>query len=542
MGAPPAKMVKFSKDLQSGVVSRWSDHYMKYEKLNQVLKPMKAEEQSPDPADIEKEFEEAYEESLNVVNGFFNSKIAQYDEALTNYEQLANYNGTPAERTFFRTFREVGEFQTFIWLNATGFRKIMKKYDKRMQLRGTGNERQPAMEAKLSKEPFMGSHLEVILARAKSLSNVSNAQHDLKLIGGSGNRELAEEISGRLGIPLLKTDIKKFNDGEVSIKIQENIRNSDVYIIQPTCYPVNDNLMELLLTISALKRASVHYVIAVVPYYGYARQDRKSGSRVPISAADVARMMEAMGVDRVICVDLHAGQIQGFFGPCTPVDNLFAGPIAMEYFKTKSLHNPVIISPDAGGVARCKEFKEGLAENGMAGVTMAMIIKQREAAGVVGCMDLVGDVNDKDCIIVDDIIDTAGTLCAAANELKAFGARRVFAFATHGLFNGPAPDRINASALEEVAVANTVPLQVDCALKCKKIRVLSVGKLLSETIRRVHSGESLSAMFDSASAGSMFASAPLPRPRTDSCAGGGPDSPGLSPKVLAANLAPALNL
>jgi len=302
---------------------------------------------------------------------------------------------------------------------------------------------------------------------------------------------------------LLKTDIKKFNDGEVSIKIQENIRNSDVYIIQPTCYPVNDNLMELLLTISALKRASVHYVIAVVPYYGYARQDRKSGSRVPISAADVARMMEAMGVDRVICVDLHAGQIQGFFGPCTPVDNLFAGPIAMEYFKTKSLHNPVIISPDAGGVARCKEFKEGLAENGMAGVTMAMIIKQREAAGVVGCMDLVGDVNDKDCIIVDDIIDTAGTLCAAANELKAFGARRVFAFATHGLFNGPAPDRINASALEEVAVANTVPLQVDCALKCKKIRVLSVGKLLSETIRRVHSGESLSAMFDSASAGSM---------------------------------------
>merc|ERR1712166_100931 len=515
MGAHPAKMVKFSKDLQSGVVSRWSDHYMKYEKLNQVLKPMKAEEQSPDPADIEKEFEEAYEESLNVVNGFFNSKIAQYDEALTNYEQLANYNGTPAERTFFRTFREVGEFQTFIWLNATGFRKVMKKDDKRMQLRGTGNERQPAMEAKLSKEPVMGSHLEVILARAKSLSNVSNAQHDLKLIGGSGNRELAEEISGRLGIPLLKTDIKKFNDGEVSIKIQENIRNSDVYIIQPTCYPVNDNLMELLLTISALKRASVHYVIAVVPYYGYARQDRKSGSRVPISAADVARMMEAMGVDRVICVDLHAGQIQGFFGPCTPVDNLVAGPIALEYYRTIGLDRPVIVSPDAGGVARVKEFKEGLSETGVVKVTMAIIIKQREAAGKVGSADLVGDVKDKDCIIVDDIIDTAGTLCAAANELKAFGAKRVFAFATHGLFNGPAPERIMASALEEVAVANTVPLQPDVAVRCPKIKMLSVGKLLAETIRRVHEGESLSEMFEVASGQATFASAPLPKPRAD---------------------------
>jgi len=335
----------------------------------------------------------------------------------------------------------------------------------------------------------------------------------MKLIGGSGNHELAEEISGRLGIPLLKADIKKFNDGECSIKLHENVRGDDVYIIQSTCSPVNDNLMELLLTISALKRASVHYVIAVVPYYGYARQDRKDKSRVPISAADVARMMEAMGVDRVICVDLHAGQIQGFFGPKTPVDNLFASPIALQYFQTRKLENPVIVSPDAGGVARVKEFKEGLSESGVAGVTMAMIIKQRAAAGVVGSADLVGDVKDKDCIIVDDIIDTAGTLCAAANELKNFGARRVFAFATHGLFNGPAPERINDSALEECVVSNTVPLSVEVAVRCKKIKTLSVGKLLSETIRRVHCGLSLSDMFDAVQTGNMcFASAPLPRP------------------------------
>jgi len=503
--------MKFSKDLNGNLVERWEQHYIKYDGMKKLLK------QGPQEG-VEAAFDELYNQSIQIVNEFFRTKIDEYEQVLSTYEKSEAEGNAAAETPFFKAFKEMGEFQTFIWINSTGFQKIMKKYDKRMELRGTGKERQTVMEESLLQELFMSDQLEKLLERAKKVNSTnqsSDKKYELKLLGGSANPELAEEISGRLGIPLLKTEIKRFNDGECSIKIHEKIRGTDVFIIQPTCMPVNDNLMELLLMISALKRASVHSVVAVVPYYGYARQDRKSGSRVPISAADVARMMEAMGVDRVICVDLHAGQIQGFFGPCTPVDNLVAGPIALEYYRTIGLDRPVIVSPDAGGVARVKEFKEGLSETGVVKVTMAMIIKQREAAGKVGSADLVGDVKDKDCIIVDDIIDTAGTLCAAANELKAFGAKRVFAFATHGLFNGPAPERIMASALEEVAVANTVPLQPDVAVRCPKIKMLSVGKLLAETIRRVHEGESLSEMFEVASGQATFASAPLPKPRAD---------------------------
>lgn len=417
-----------------------------------------------------------------------------------------------ADFTFLNLFKEIGELQTFVWINAMGFRKAMKKYDKNMELRGTDNEMYQEMDSKLDKEPFVQStQLQCVMERAKTFKTADRglARFDLKLIAGSANPELAEEVSGRLGTPVTKADIKKFNDGEVSIQINENVRESDVFIIQPTCPPVNDNLMELLLTVSALKRASCGRVIAVVPYYGYGRQDRKDRSRVPISAADVARMLESMGVDRVICIDLHAGQIQGFFGPRTPVDNLYAAPIAQQYFLSLGLQKPVIVSPDAGGVARVKEFKEGL-QDSLPDVSMAMIIKQRAAAGVIGSMDLVGSVEGCDAVIVDDMIDTAGTLCNAADELKNLGARRVLAFATHGLFNGPAVERINKCALEEVVVANTVPQRAEVLESCKKIKMLSVGKLLAETISRVHSGDSLSAMFNSDRARDLLASAPMP--------------------------------
>jgi ribose-phosphate pyrophosphokinase len=292
----------------------------------------------------------------------------------------------------------------------------------------------------------------------------------MKLVAGTANPELAQELSARLGVPLMPVKIGSFNDGEVAIQLMENVRNSEVYIIQPTSMPVNDNLMQLLLLISACRRASASRVIAIVPYYGYARQDRKERSRVPISAADVAKLMESMGVDRVCCVDLHCGQIQGFFGPRTPVDNLWASTIALQYFKSRvDADNVVVVSPDAGGVARAKLFKDGLEAVDMH-PTLAVIIKQRVKAGEVGQTDLVGSVRDCDVIIVDDMIDTAGTLCAAANELKQFGAKRVFAFATHGLFNNPAAERIEKSALEEVVTSNTIPLRDEVIQMTKKIR------------------------------------------------------------------------
>ena len=253
-----------------------------------------------------------------------------------------------------------------------------------------------------------------------------------------------------------------------------------------------------------MRRASAARVTAVVPYYGYARQDRKERSRVPISAADVAKMMEAMGIDRVCCVDLHCGQIQGFFGPRTPVDNLFAGPIAVSYFATRNLQNCVVVSPDAGGVARAKMFKEGLEASGVV-CGLAMIIKQRVKAGEGGTTDLVGSVTGADCIIIDDMIDTAGTLCAAANELITFGAKRVFAFATHGLLNGPAAERIEACALEEVVLANTLPLPPNVQKTTRKVRQLSVGKLLAQVIMCIHTGDSVHNLFDVKKGGSLLA-------------------------------------
>lgn len=317
----------------------------------------------------------------------------------------------------------------------------------------------------------------------------------LKIFSGNGNMALALEIGRALGINLGKATVGKFADGEVNIQIHENVRGKDCYIIQPTCPPVNDNMMELLLLVSTLSRASARRITVVIPYYGYARQDRKMQARVPISAADVARLMEAMGIDRVIAVDLHCGQIQGFFGPRVPVDNLDGGIIGVDYFGSKDLHNPVVVSPDAGGVYRAKKFKDGLAHKyEMNDVGLAMIIKQRARAGSVDQMDLVGDVNDCDCIIVDDMIDTAGTLCKAAEVLKGHGARRVFAFASHGLLSGPGNDRIATSQMEEVVILNTIPTSPQREAN-EKLTQLSVAPLLAKAIFNIHAKKSISALF-----------------------------------------------
>lgn len=317
----------------------------------------------------------------------------------------------------------------------------------------------------------------------------------LKLFSGNGNMGLSLEIAKLLGVNLGRATVSSFADGEVNVSIHENVRGKDVYIIQPTCPPVNNNLMELLLMVSCLNRASARRVTVVIPYYGYARQDRKMQARVPISAADVARLLESMGVDRVIAVDLHCGQIQGFFGPRVPVDNLEGGIVGIDHFGGKDLHNPVIVSPDAGGVYRAKKFKEGLAyKYGWEDIGIAMIIKQRARAGSVDQMDLVGDVKDCDCIIVDDMIDTAGTLCKAADVLVAQGARRVFAFASHGLLSGPGNERIANSSMEECVILNTIPSTPQRAAN-EKLVELSVAPLLAQTIFNIHAKRSISALF-----------------------------------------------
>lgn len=317
----------------------------------------------------------------------------------------------------------------------------------------------------------------------------------LKIFSGNGNMALSLEIAKTLGINLGKATVGRFADGEVNVNIHENVRGKDVYIIQPTCPPVNDNIMELLLMVSTLNRASARRITVVIPYYGYARQDRKMQARVPISAADVARLLEAMGIDRVIAVDLHCGQIQGFFGPRVPVDNLDGGVVGLDHFGGKDLHNPVVVSPDAGGVYRAKKFKEGLTHRyEMNDIGLAMIIKQRARAGTVDTMDLVGDVNDCDCILVDDMIDTAGTICKAAAVLKQKGARRVFAFASHGLLSGPGNERIANSEMEECVILNTIPSSPQREANDKLV-VLSVAPLLAQTIFNVHAKKSISALF-----------------------------------------------
>ena len=331
--------------------------------------------------------------------------------------------------------------------------------------------------------------------REEELKKLRRSNGGMKVFSGNGNKPLAVDICKLLGLNLGKATVGRFADGEVNVMVHENVRGKDVYIIQPTCPPVNENLMELLLMVSTLRRASARRITVVLPYYGYARQDRKMQARVPISAADVARLLEAMGIDRVVAVDLHCGQIQGFFGPRVPVDNLDGGIVGINYFGDKDLHNPVIVSPDAGGVYRAKKFKEGLSHKfDMADIGLAMIIKQRARAGTIDQMDLVGDVDGCDCVIVDDMIDTAGTLCKAADALKDKGARRVYAFASHGLLSGPGNARIAASKMEECVILNTIPTNED-RLKNEKLTELSVAPLLAQAIFNIHAKKSISALF-----------------------------------------------
>lgn len=324
------------------------------------------------------------------------------------------------------------------------------------------------------------------------------------VFSGTAVPGLSSSIAKFLGIELASLSSKRFTDGEVSIQVQNSVRGKDVYLIQSVCRSdngsVNDALVELLLLISTLRRASARKITALIPYYGYARQDRKMKSRVPISASDVARMITTMGVDRVVAIDLHCGQIQGFFPPQVPVDNLDAGPVGAAYFSEKTLVKPVIVSPDAGGVYRAKEFGNTLSrllaeKHGVeTAVGLAIIIKQRSGASKIESMDLVGEVNGCDCVICDDMIDTAGTLCKAAQALHDKGARTVYAFATHGLFSGPAAERIKSSVLKEVVVSDTVPLPDACKL-VDRIKQITLAPLLAETIKRIQTNKSVSNLF-----------------------------------------------
>jgi ribose-phosphate pyrophosphokinase len=307
------------------------------------------------------------------------------------------------------------------------------------------------------------------------------------IFSGNANRPLAEEICQAIEIPLGRARIARYADGEIWVEIGENVRGVDTYVVQPTCAPVNDSLIELLIMADALKRASAGSITAVVPYFGYARQDRKVAPRTPITAKLVADLMSAAGINRLVAMDLHAGQIQGFFN--IPFDHLFALPVFLEHLRpATSAEQTVVVSPDAGGVERARAYAKRLEGS------IAIIDKRRERANVSEVMHIVGDVEGKDCIVLDDMIDTAGTLCQAATALQKAGARRITACATHAVLSGDAIKRIEASPLQEVVVTNTVGLRDD-AIKCKKIRVLSVARVLAEAIKRIHNSDSVSSLF-----------------------------------------------
>ena len=310
----------------------------------------------------------------------------------------------------------------------------------------------------------------------------------LTIFSGNANRELAESICKCVEVRLGAAEVTRFSDGEIYVEIGENVRGVNCFIVQPTCSPVNDNLMELLIMIDALKRASAGSIVAVVPYFGYARQDRKVKPRSPISAKLAADLLTAAGADRAVSIDLHAGQIQGFFN--IPVDHLFAMPVMIEHFRAhpRGGDSTVIVSPDAGGVERARAYSKRLNS------TLAIIDKRRSGPNVSEVMNIIGDVRGKDAIIVDDMIDTAGTLTTAAKAVIDAGARTVSACATHGVLSGNAIARIDASPLTEVVVSDTIPLRPE-ARASKKIKQLSVARLLGEAIKRIHHGDSISSLF-----------------------------------------------
>ena len=315
----------------------------------------------------------------------------------------------------------------------------------------------------------------------------SHSTPTLTLFSGNSNRSLAQDIGNYLHIPLANAMVGRFSDGEIQVEIRENVRGKDVFLIQPTCAPTNEHVMELLMMLDALKRASAGRITAVVPYFGYARQDRRPRStRVPISAKVVANLLETVGVERVLTMDLHADQIQGFFD--IPVDNIYASPVLLSDLKSKSYPNLVVISPDVGGVVRARALAKQL------GCDLAIIDKRRAAANVSEVMHVIGEIEGRNCVIMDDMIDTAGTLVKAAEVLKERGAKSVYAYCTHPVFSGPAVERIAKSQIDEVVITNTIPLS-DAAKACGKIRQLSVAFLFAETIRRISDGESVTSLF-----------------------------------------------
>ncbi len=310
----------------------------------------------------------------------------------------------------------------------------------------------------------------------------------MMVFSGNANPDLSAEIASYLSLPLGKALVGQFSDGEVMTEIQENVRGRDVFVVQPTCAPTNDNLLELLVMIDALRWASAKRITAVIPYFGYARQDRRPRSaRVPITARLVAKMIGSAGADRVLTVDLHADQIQGFFD--IPVDNVYASPILLGDIWRRKYPNLIVVSPDVGGVVRARALAKRLDD-----ADLAIIDKRRPRANEARVMNIIGDVSGRTCVLVDDLVDTAGPLCKAAAALKAHGACKVLAYCTHPVLSIPAVENIVASQLDELVVTNTIPLRPDAA-NCPKIRQLSIGELLAETMRRVSSEESVSSLF-----------------------------------------------
>jgi len=307
----------------------------------------------------------------------------------------------------------------------------------------------------------------------------------MKIFSGNANRPMAEEICRYLNVPLSAAEVKKFSDGEISVEIAENVRGTDVFVVQPTCPPVNDHLMELIIMVDALRRASARRITAVIPYYGYARQDRKVRPRVPITSKAVAEMLMAVGTRRVLCMDLHAGQIQAFFN--IPVDHLYAAPVLLKYIR-ESFGNVIMVSPDAGGVERTRAFAKRL------NAELAIIDKRRERANECEALHVIGDVAGKTAVLLDDMVDTAGTLCGAAAKLMEKGAKEVHACCSHPVLSGPAIERLEKSCIKSLVVTNSIPLRGD-ATNCSKIKVLSVSELLGEAISRIHTEDSVSTLF-----------------------------------------------